>query len=309
MGATVARVALEGARRSRDAEAGGVTRDSNAHLTASSRFVDRWSREKSRPGTRVHQGSYVQDAPPLVDARGWSRRTSERSARRANGHVGAESGTRNTRNATASSNASGMKRTKRGSERRHASTCSGGTRPIRSGSWRRARPGTTATESGCSSTTGAIGSPISMRSERKSVSGPALGTPPIRRPGRNTSEIGAAENPDKSHAYVRAATHKRRIAAGGQGFSTAEWLALLAHHGGSCAYRGGKILIEIDHRIPLSRGGSNLIDNILPACRRCNRRKHRMTEDEFRELLQRERRQGLELGLDGLDGNAGTTRS
>jgi hypothetical protein len=35
MDAAVARVALEGAGRSRDVEAGGVTRDSNAHLTAS----------------------------------------------------------------------------------------------------------------------------------------------------------------------------------------------------------------------------------------------------------------------------------
>jgi hypothetical protein len=35
MGAVVARAALEGARRSSDAEAGDVTRDSNAHLTAS----------------------------------------------------------------------------------------------------------------------------------------------------------------------------------------------------------------------------------------------------------------------------------
>jgi hypothetical protein len=35
MGAGVARAALEGARRSSIAEAGGVTRDSNAHLTAS----------------------------------------------------------------------------------------------------------------------------------------------------------------------------------------------------------------------------------------------------------------------------------
>jgi hypothetical protein len=31
MGAAVARAALEGARRSGDGEAGGVTRDSNAH--------------------------------------------------------------------------------------------------------------------------------------------------------------------------------------------------------------------------------------------------------------------------------------
>ena len=35
MGAAVARAALEAARRSRAAEAGGVTRDSNAHSTAS----------------------------------------------------------------------------------------------------------------------------------------------------------------------------------------------------------------------------------------------------------------------------------
>ena len=117
------------------------------------------------------------------------------------------------------------------------------------------------------------------------------------------------ENPEKSHAYVRAATIKRRLAAGGKSFSAAEWLQLLAHHGGACAYCGSKVLIEIDHRIPLIRGGSNTIENILPACRNCNRRKNRKTEEEFRELLQRERRQGLELGLDGLDGNAGTTRS
>jgi hypothetical protein len=35
MGAAVARVALEAAARSREEEAGGVTRDSNAHSTAS----------------------------------------------------------------------------------------------------------------------------------------------------------------------------------------------------------------------------------------------------------------------------------
>jgi hypothetical protein len=35
MDAVVARAALEGARRSDEVEAGGVTRDSNAHLTAS----------------------------------------------------------------------------------------------------------------------------------------------------------------------------------------------------------------------------------------------------------------------------------
>lgn len=47
MDAAVARVALEAAARSRDEEAGGVTRDSNAHSTASLSLSTRWSREKT----------------------------------------------------------------------------------------------------------------------------------------------------------------------------------------------------------------------------------------------------------------------
>jgi hypothetical protein len=57
MGAAVARVALKAAARSRDVEAGGVTRDSNAHSTASLSLSTRWSREKSRPALPGHQGS------------------------------------------------------------------------------------------------------------------------------------------------------------------------------------------------------------------------------------------------------------
>jgi 5-methylcytosine-specific restriction endonuclease McrA len=114
-------------------------------------------------------------------------------------------------------------------------------------------------------------------------------------------------NPERSRSYVKAAQAKRRQASGGESFTAAQWLELLARHDGRCAYCGDRTLIEPDHRIPLVRGGSNSIGNILPACRRCNRRKNDKTEEEFRELLQRERRQGLGLGL--LEGNAGTTRS
>jgi len=60
-------------------------------------------------------------------------------------------------------------------------------------------------------------------------------------------------------------------------------------HAGHCANCGSSERIEADHRIPLYRGGSNEISNILPACRPCNRRKHRKTEEEFRALLQAER--------------------
>jgi CRISPR/Cas system Type II protein with McrA/HNH and RuvC-like nuclease domain len=40
-----------------------------------------------------------------------------------------------------------------------------------------------------------------------------------------------------------------------------------------------------DHLIPTSRGGSESIDNIAPACFACNRKKGDMTEQEFRRKL------------------------
>jgi 5-methylcytosine-specific restriction endonuclease McrA len=81
----------------------------------------------------------------------------------------------------------------------------------------------------------------------------------------------------------------RKIQAEGS-FTAAEWLAVVAQFGGRCSYCGESGPLEADHRIPLARGGSNTIDNILPACRRCNARKHLMTEAEFRARLEEEGR-------------------
>jgi len=75
-------------------------------------------------------------------------------------------------------------------------------------------------------------------------------------------------------------------------FSVAEWLALVELWGGRCAYCGDPAPLEIDHRVPLSRGGTNSIENILPACGPCNRRKYAMSEDEFRARLAAESRGG-----------------
>jgi hypothetical protein len=49
----------------------------------------------------------------------------------------------------------------------------------------------------------------------------------------------------------------------------------------------------MDHRIPLSRGGRHEIDNVIPACKPCNSRKHIRTEDEFRAFLRQERERGI----------------
>lgn len=97
-----------------------------------------------------------------------------------------------------------------------------------------------------------------------------------------------ARNPEKSHLYVRISRQQRRAAATGTHFTTAQWLALVEQYQGRCAYCGAKEKLEVEHKIPLSRGGTNDISNIVPACRRCNRRKRAKTDVEFRALLARE---------------------
>jgi hypothetical protein len=94
----------------------------------------------------------------------------------------------------------------------------------------------------------------------------------------------------RARAYVRAAGTKRRAAAHGDHFTAQQWLALVEQHGSCCAYcAASSDRLEADHRTPLCRGGSNLIENILPACMNCNRRKHRKTDEELRALLAAER--------------------
>jgi 5-methylcytosine-specific restriction endonuclease McrA len=94
-------------------------------------------------------------------------------------------------------------------------------------------------------------------------------------------------------AVVRAKSQKHRalrLAAEGS-FSPEQWTELVLAFGGRCAYCRKVAPLEPDHRVALSRGGSNRIANILPACRRCNARKHRMSESEFRARLAAEREQ------------------
>ncbi len=94
-------------------------------------------------------------------------------------------------------------------------------------------------------------------------------------------------------AVRRAMRHRRRDLVRGQpSFTAAEWSSLVEGHAGRCAYCGELRTLQVDHRTPLSRGGANTIDNILPACGPCNLKKRTMTEAEFRAFLERERPAG-----------------
>lgn len=80
---------------------------------------------------------------------------------------------------------------------------------------------------------------------------------------------------------------KRARKAGAPGeISPDEWQQLLEQHNHSCAYCGiTDVDLEMDHVVPLSRGGHNSADNIVPACANCNRSKKAMTAEEYAEFL------------------------
>jgi len=100
------------------------------------------------------------------------------------------------------------------------------------------------------------------------------------------------ESSPNRQAVRRAMRHRRReLVRGKPSFTAVEWSALVAQYEGRCAYCGERGLLQVDHRTPLARGGANTIDNILPACGRCNLKKWLMTEAEFRALLDREHQQ------------------
>ena len=54
-----------------------------------------------------------------------------------------------------------------------------------------------------------------------------------------------------------------------------------------CGKVGGKL--EVDHIMPFSRGGSDDINNLVTACRKCNRQKHDKTKEEYMEWLKKKK--------------------
>lgn len=92
-----------------------------------------------------------------------------------------------------------------------------------------------------------------------------------------------ATDPDRFREYALVATNNRRAykAAAGGSFTKEEIDALFKRQGGKCAVCKKKLSkkkrplrYHMDHVTPLSKGGSNGIENIALTCGPCNLRKH-----------------------------------
>jgi hypothetical protein len=80
---------------------------------------------------------------------------------------------------------------------------------------------------------------------------------------------------DKDHtAAIRQQRLRERRGAKKQseGFSH-EWEAVVAFYGEKCGYCGIAPWTDIEHIIPISKGGQHHISNVVPACKSCNSKK------------------------------------
>lgn len=62
-----------------------------------------------------------------------------------------------------------------------------------------------------------------------------------------------------------------------------KWEQVIKEYGTMCVYCGIVEADTIDHVIPLSRGGTNELSNLRPACRECNMAKGNRLPTEMQE--------------------------
>lgn len=80
-----------------------------------------------------------------------------------------------------------------------------------------------------------------------------------------------------------------------------EWV--ISNRSLACPYCASPVK-EIDHKLPLSKGGAHDLDNLQMLCLDCNRSKHDSTDEEFRAAratAPKQRRSGLTLADYGID--------
>jgi 5-methylcytosine-specific restriction endonuclease McrA len=97
---------------------------------------------------------------------------------------------------------------------------------------------------------------------------------------RKLNEFLEAEGADFERSREEMVFEARQLAR----HAPADWVALLESSRGVCFYCRAHVgidALEQDHMVPVSRGGSDSIENLAPACPACNMSKHDMTAVEY----------------------------
>jgi len=94
------------------------------------------------------------------------------------------------------------------------------------------------------------------------------------------------------HQRAQAIVRTRRVGAEGS-YSIEELRSKFAKFDNKCVYCGDTETLTADHIIPLSRGGSNYIDNVVSACFACNNEKRSRTAKEFFDSIEAGEEEGV----------------
>lgn len=85
-------------------------------------------------------------------------------------------------------------------------------------------------------------------------------------------------NPENKRAYK----HRKRLRLIDSPFPLQEWKELLEFFNGWCPYCGeAEQKLSVDHVVPVVKGGTNDISNLIPCCISCNTLKHTRLLEEW----------------------------
>lgn len=83
----------------------------------------------------------------------------------------------------------------------------------------------------------------------------------------------------RESSQVRGVRYRAKQAGVEGNYTAEQWAALCDQYGNVCLRCGKAEKLTVDHVVPLSKGGSNSIDNLQPLCRSCNTAKGQKTTD------------------------------
>jgi 5-methylcytosine-specific restriction endonuclease McrA len=99
------------------------------------------------------------------------------------------------------------------------------------------------------------------------------------------------ENPTLVRAKTAIQNNRSRARKKGvpSNMTVRDWLLLLEVFNHACAWCGTAVqLLDLDHIIPIHRGGHDVAGNIVPVCRPCNAQKSHTAPDDFAKFMGKE---------------------